>query len=125
MAQMPAHSKLPWKLGSQEDCFVPIICDGWHGLASVVVKMEGAIENDAVGEFNAALIVRAVNNHAALLAALEAGYLYALQWDGVLRIKNQETLSMMRSAIADATGRTDQDVQDDFESRAALAKQAP
>lgn len=119
MAQTP--SSLPWQRLEREP--LASIFGTCNGKPTVyqVCQGQGGTRDEA--ETNAAFVLQAVNSHAALLAALEAGYLYALQSDGVLRIKNQATLIMMRSAIADATGRTDQDVQDDFESRAALAKQ--
>ena len=55
------------------------------------------------------------------LEMVEATYLALLTrpLDG-WRIKNQRIYCMLRTAIAEATGRSDEDVQDEFEALAAL-----
>lgn len=57
-----------------------------------------------------------------LLEALEAAYMLALQMPhDALRIRSQAELCAMRNAIAAATGREAEEVQNDFEARAAIA----
>jgi hypothetical protein len=65
------HSPLPWKVASgyREDGCAKITNGEHFGLASVVVEVDGRPYPE--GEANAALIVRAINSHAALVAALE------------------------------------------------------
>lgn len=51
-----------------------------------------------------ATIQKLTTVNAALVEALEAGYLYALQWDGVLRIKNQESGNADNDALGNRGG---------------------
>lgn len=55
--------------------------------------------------------------------ALRAGYLFALQMPhNVVRIRGQGTLAQMRSAIAAYEGRSDEEVQNEFEELALKAR---
>lgn len=52
---------------------------------------------------------------------LEAAYLALLRMPvGKLRLSNQKLLSGCREALAQATGKTSQEVQDEYEQRALL-----
>ena len=65
--------------------------------------------------------IMAIN--AELVAALEAGYLYALGTaHDQHRMRNQAALCAMRDAICLETGRGAQDVQETFEELAILSK---
>jgi hypothetical protein len=66
---------------------------------------------------------RLIHAAPAMYEALEAGYMLALRMPfDSLRIRNQAALCAMRDALAAATGRTSEDVQNDFEARAARAQ---
>ena len=68
-------------------------------------------------------IVRAVNSHDELVAALESAYLILLSHrQDSWRISNQHVYCLLRDSIAKATGREAEDVQNSFEERAAIAK---
>lgn len=59
-----------------------------------------------------------------VLAALRAGYLFALQTPhNVVRIRNQQTLCLLRDSIAELEGRDPEEVQNEFEELALLARQ--
>ncbi len=56
------------------------------------------------------------------IKALEAGYLFALQTEGTLRVRNQATLCMLRDELARISGLTAQTIQEEFEARALEIK---
>lgn len=53
--------------------------------------------------------------------ALEAAYIYLLQTDGYLRVKNQWTFVLVRESIAALAGRSEHETQDYFEAKVSLA----
>lgn len=62
------------------------------------------------------------DNRPGIGSALESAYL-ALLRSGEYRVRVQGELVALRSAIAAATGRSQQDVQDEFEARAARLRE--
>lgn len=99
--------------------------DGNHtNIVAVVPKTDCvfSLQGHDKNEPNVCLIVAAPN----LLKELEALYTwlgdYTSEWAGRNTPEGQARLIGMRDAIALATGRTDQDVQDDYGTRAVRAK---
>lgn len=56
------------------------------------------------------------------LSAAELTYMALLAIDGAWRVKNQHVYCALRDYIAAASGRDVEEVQNDFEARAALAR---
>lgn len=102
----PKHTPGPWRI--DETKFGRRTIKNAKG-ASVVVIEKWTAEEDA------RLIAAAPD----MLTVLSATYLALLRHPhDAWRIENQGTLSDLRNVIATATGRDEQDVQDDFEFRA-------
>lgn len=114
---MGKHTAGKWSVSSSilvcsEDGKVIANCLSMVEIAELSIGIEEASSN-------AALISAAPD----LLQALEAGYIFALNHPhDAYRARNQETLCAMRDAICKATGRDSQDVQEDYEERALIAR---
>lgn len=70
-------------------------------------------------------VIRAMTNHDQLLRAAKASYFRLLSlglYAGRETAAGQAELALLRDVIAAATDRTDEDVQNDFESRVAVAR---
>jgi hypothetical protein len=110
----PEHSKLPWRLATEKtvhgfgpaliirDAQLFRVCEAGRAMLS-----DGGVRKDHPKVLaNANLIIRAVNNRAALVEALERFYKYALliggaglPYDSIFR----EAVVNARAAIANAT----------------------
>lgn len=118
-----AHTPLPWEVVTDEfnDAQRPGICasvrcvrDGMY-LAEIWSDFEAEDDSDVrvgcppvgTGLANAALIVKAVNSHAELLAALKEIERLRLATDeGSLRVRADQMWDIARKAIARAEGRS-------------------
>ena len=69
-------------------------------------------------------LAKANADKAVLVEALEGAYLAMLQvpTSNLARLLNQAAYAAVRDAVATATGREPEDVQNDFEARAALSQ---
>lgn len=65
---MDKHTPTPWKAASPQ-VFMGVTCVWIHGANGPVLKIEGSLKESVLAD--AAFIVRAVNAHEALLAALK------------------------------------------------------
>jgi hypothetical protein len=83
------HTPLPWKLGPTQDTV-----DDSNGIELAQLQDHFLLLNNETGDYdatplpyaaNAAFIVRAVNNHAALLAALKAFRHGEHRWEDLIR----------------------------------------
>lgn len=97
------------------------------GLLALIKSGDRAAEDagDALAQANLDLVkVKAQRD--AILPALEAAYAHfgdwTFDWPGRITPAGQTLLGLMRDAIAVATGRTPQEVQDDYGTRAHRAK---
>jgi hypothetical protein len=90
------HTALPWKLGPTQDTVED--ANGIELLRMYEIDHEAATYFDLPYAANAAFIVRAVNNHAALLAALKE----LLKWSSSEYQCNPRINAAAEAAIAKA-----------------------
>lgn len=126
---MSEHTKLPWKLIPQSGAGPMVAHEYDTGkqmnptalrLVCHMLQRGNSLEQDKA---NADLIVRAVNSHADLLAALQDSYAVLADiknnWPNRHTQEGQALLCKMRDALCLATGRDAQDVQDEYTNKLA------
>jgi hypothetical protein len=111
---MSAHTPGPWEL--REKWVFPAGSDD-----NIAHISESYLRNGETRDANARLIAAAPDGYQTACDV----YLALLQLDGVWRIKNQEAYCKLRDYIAAASGRDVEEVQCDFEARAAAELWGP
>lgn len=124
------HDTAAWlnKLGEDEEPYGTTgrtngdVRRNWLASNSHIVRDDGAIESPQIPK---AVTVETRDKLDACLHALEIAYAHFGDFRGIsnrFSIAGQQALSKMRDAIALATGRDAQDVQDDYGTRASKAE---
>lgn len=123
---MARHTAGPWSINRDaEYCGVRIDGPSGRSVAHVIQRDphpalgQGITQEEA--EANG-LVMAAASE---LLEEVEALYIwlgdYTHEWPGRSTLQGQARLIRMRDVIAKSTGRSEQDVQDDYGTRAAIA----
>lgn len=113
------HTPGPWKAHHAEEAIHAVRAPNAHNLLGMIICDVGYGETEEVNVSNARLIAAAPD----LFKAANDAYSRLLslgQYEGRYTMKGQAELASLVDAIATATGRAHQDVQDEFEAREVM-----